>query len=1056
VGNITVYPCTATLAGTYNIYVSNGDGSTVSQSFKLTVQQPPVITQQPANVSANKGQNPSFTVKASGDATIGYQWYCNGVPVANGTAATLTLSNVQTAQAGVYYCVAQNACGTATSSLAMLTVLDPPVITSQPLDGVTEVGATVTLSVAVSGKAPFYYKWTKAGATIAGAVNSSLVIANFSTADVSSYQVTVYNSDGQVTSRAAQLSLPAPVAPTIVSQPHGVKVPTNGLAQCSVTANGTQPLRYQWYENNQPMASQTNGNLVVSANQTVGKTYYATVSNSAGSATSDVITFTLTIPPIILEQPVGGFYEVGSDVSMHVSASGNPVLAYQWYKAGNAIADATNGDYTISMAAQTDSGLYCVTVSNEDGLTTSQTATNVVELKPVLIKSPLSQSVLFGKTLTLDCAFGPETKSCQWYKDNSPISGQTGWTLTRTSVGLGDAGSYFVVGINEVGYATSQVAVVTVLCPPTITSQPQSALVNAGTSTTLQVDATGNGTLAYQWFRNNLAIAGANSSSYTISSLTSDDEGSYYVVVSNDDGSVTSAKAVLTFRQPPVIVVSPQGKTVATGSTVTLDVTATGTAPLVYQWLFNGLPLAGANSRILTLANIQTNNAGNYSVLVTNAVGSAISSEAVTAVKVAPLITRQPSPTLDVLFNGPVQLSVDVSGDVPMTFQWYRNNSPLVGQNQISLDIASLQMSDQGTYKIMVSNEVGFAVSSNCVLQVCVPPTIVVPPANARAKAGATATFQATVSGTAPLYYAWLKSGQIVKSGYDQPLLQLTTSTNTAGSYSLMVSNLAGVASVDNVTLTLIHPPAIFQQPSNITANQGANVILAVYATSTTTVHYQWMRNGVALPGMNQAQLMFSNIQPEHEGSYRVILTNAEGDTTSQDATITINPLAVIVTQPVSQILTITNKLTLAIKATSPSAMTYQWYFNGQPIPNATDSTYVVNSAQMSQDGEYFVTVRNSAGTVMSEPVLAIVLPPQPIRKFTDQVAGQFLLTAVRKDIVGLQFYGAPGRTYTIQSSTNMADWQDVSQVTMTNNTSQFFDKNTEQMKFYRIVTPNN
>src|SRR4030095_6391503 len=82
----------------------------------------------------------------------------------------------------------------------------------------------------------------------------------------------------------------------------------------------------------------------------------------------------------------------------------------------------------------------------------------------------------------------------------------------------------------------------------------------------------------------------------------------------------------------PTIITQPQSQTVPEGSDVTFSVTATGTEPLRYRWRRNGVTLPGATNSSLTLFSVTSSNAGNYSVIVTNIAGSAISSNAVLTV----------------------------------------------------------------------------------------------------------------------------------------------------------------------------------------------------------------------------------------------------------------------------------------------------------------------------------------------------------------------------------------------------------------------------------------
>jgi len=169
---------------------------------------------------------------------------------------------------------------------------------------------------------------------------------------------------------------------------------------------------------------------------------------------------------------------------------------------------------------------------------------------------------------------------------------------------------------------------------PAITVQPANIAAIVGSNATFSVTATGTATLKYQWWFNatNL-LAGATSASLTLTNVQTTNAGNYSVVVTNSYGSVTSSAAALTVIVPVTITVQPTNLTVFQGSNATFSVTATGTAPLSYQWWFNSTNLlAWATGASMTLTNVQLTNAGNYSVVVTNAGSSATSSNALLTV----------------------------------------------------------------------------------------------------------------------------------------------------------------------------------------------------------------------------------------------------------------------------------------------------------------------------------------------------------------------------------------------------------------------------------------
>lgn len=164
---------------------------------------------------------------------------------------------------------------------------------------------------------------------------------------------------------------------------------------------------------------------------------------------------------------------------------------------------------------------------------------------------------------------------------------------------------------------------------PIISSQPQSLTIPVGGNANFAVSATGTAPLAYQWRFNGTNISGALTNSYLIANAQTTNNGSYTVVITNIAGSVTSTVAALVVSNiAPSIVTDPVSLDVLVGNTVAFGVTADGTAPLTYQWRFDGTNISGATNEDYSFNNAQTNNAGSYTVIVTNAWGAATSAVA--------------------------------------------------------------------------------------------------------------------------------------------------------------------------------------------------------------------------------------------------------------------------------------------------------------------------------------------------------------------------------------------------------------------------------------------
>jgi hypothetical protein len=231
----------------------------------------------------------------------------------------------------------------------------------------------------------------------------------------------------------------------------------------------------------------------------------------------------------------------------------------------------------------------------------------------------------------------------QWHFNGTNLLGGTNISLTLTNVQLTDAGIYSVTvtniypvaGTNRSGSATSSNAVLTVLMPPSITLQPVGCTNVAGTTASFTVAAGGATPLSYRWKKNGSGltdggnVSGAATTNLTLSNVQDADAAGYTIVITNILGSITSAPAVLTVVDPPIITTQPANQAVWAGSNATFSVVPSGTAPLSYQWNFNGTNLSGATNSSLILTNVQLTQAGNYAALVTNLYGSVLSSNAV-------------------------------------------------------------------------------------------------------------------------------------------------------------------------------------------------------------------------------------------------------------------------------------------------------------------------------------------------------------------------------------------------------------------------------------------
>jgi len=1261
---VGTYNVTASLAGhpsasgSVTVAVGQVTGNMYEVNLVLGGNVPPSITSQPLSQSVNQGANATFTVSASGSTPLSYQWRLDGANIAGATASSYTRSNVQPADAGSYSVVVTNLAGTATSANAVLTVLVPPTITTQPLSQTVTQGLNATFTVAASGTTPFSYQWRFNGTPIGGATASSYTRSNVQPGDAGSYSVVVTNLAGTATSANAVLTVVVPPdPPVIVTQPQGQTVLLGGTASFNVVATGSAPLSYQWRFNGADIGGAT-ASSYTRANLQAGDAgdYSVLVTNLYGSELSANATLIVDtdIPlPVITAQPQSQTVIAGQSATFTVTATNKAPMSYQWRFNGTPIAGATGTAYTVANAQTGDAGSYSVVIANIIGSTTSADAVLTVHFSltasatpgGTVSKSPDQASyapndvvtltatadvgseflgwsgdatgtnnpllVTMTANMTITASFGGNdcldiildntnaavtfvgewqagTASADKYGDdyrfastaaggqsnviyrpyicaagyydvfiwypaglnratnapwsvvydggsvNVPVNQQVNggtWVSLGTALPFAQGTSGYVQVSNDTGYTATNIVVmadavrfvrvtnitltataagggavykypdqagyepntaVSLIAAPVLgwnfsgwsggasgTANPLTVTVFTNTSITgnfvssvpnLIVDDsdTGGATFTGSWsqrtassdygsgyrrattvtgtatatatFRPTIATAGrydvyvwypsASSASTAAPFLVSYDGGSLNVNVNQTTGTgswqlIASAmpfaagtsgyvrlsnnttvsgqrvfadavRWVYSANQdsPPVIIAQPQSQTVDAGATATFSALAAGTAPLSYQWRFNGADIAGATASAYTRSNLQSGDEGSYSVVVNNAVGSITSSSAVLTViggpvNVAPTITAQPQDQ-NVNQGGDATFTVSATGTPAPSYQWRFNSMDIPGATASSYTRNNVQPADAGSYSVVVTNLAGSVTSVDAVLTVNVAPVITAQPQDQNVNQGNDAVFSVVATGTPAPSYQWRKNGTPIGGATDSSYTVANAQPGDAGSYSVEVSNVAGTVTSADAMLTVNVAPVITAQPQDQNVNQGSNAVFSVVATGAPAPSYQWRKDGTPIPGATDSSYTVANAQPGDAGSYSVEVSNVAGTVTSADAALTVNVAPVITTQPQDQNVNQTSNAVFSVVATGTPAPSYQWRKNGTPIPGATDSGYTVANAQPGDEGSYSVEVSNVAGTVTSaDAALTVNVAPVITAQPQDQNVNQ-------------------------------------------------------------------
>jgi uncharacterized repeat protein (TIGR03806 family) len=947
---------------------------------------PPSISVQPQSGAAMPGDSISFNVTAGGTGPLNYQWRHDGVNIPGATNSTYALANVQPANAGNYLVVVSSLSGGIVSSNAVLTINGPPWITSQPQSQDVNVGGNVTFSVTSSGTAPLAFQWQLNGTAIPGATINTYSLNNVQLSDAGTYSVVITNFLGAAVSSNAILGVFVP-APTIWFDQDVGDVFLPGSI---VSTNGTFTIN-------------ASGNDIWGDNDSFHFLYQALMGD--GAIVARVVNMDNTDPwakaGVMIRETLDpasahAFMAItpgnGANFQRRVSAgadsdttSGDSVSAPYWVKlvrsgddfSGYISADGTNWVFVDDEIIPMTNVVYLgLAVCSHDNAVLNTSTFDTVQFIESITAQPQDKTVNQGADAQFAVLVDGTPLSYQWQFNGTNISGANASIYTVPHAQPADAGAYSVTVTNLAGAVTSSNASLTVNLAPIINTQPLSQTVILGGNVTFSVAASGMAPLTFQWQFNAGTIPGATAATFTKTNVQPADAGSYSVIVGSPAGSQTSSNAFLAVTVPPIITLPPRDLTVNPGSNALFNVTASGTAPLNYQWQFNSVPINGATGSSYLISHAQSADAGSYSVLVANNAGSVTSSPAVLVLNVPPSITTPPQ-SQSANQGSDATFTVAANGTTPLSFQWLFNNTIIPGATTGSYTRTHVQSADAGNYSVTIANIAGNVTSAAAMLTVNTPPAITTQPQNQSVTLGSNVTFSVIAGGTAPLNYQWMFGGTVIPGATSTSYTRAAVQFSDAGSYSVLVTNIAGSLASSPAALTVNVPPSIPAPPQSLSVNQGSDAFFSIVASGTAPLSFQWLFGTNVIPGATDGFYIRTNVQPADAGDYSIIITNAAGSVTSSAATLTVNIPPSITTQPQSQFANAGSNVTFSVVAGGTTPLSYQWMLNGTNISDATAGSYTRATVQVADAGSYLVVISNVAGSVTSSPAaLVLNVPP--------------------------------------------------------------------------------
>ncbi len=1007
------------------------------------VPEAPSVVSQPAGEVVSAGESAPFNVFASGTPPLMYQWLFNGFNIPAATNSGYVIRNVQSANVGSYSVIVSNSYGSVTSSVALLSVIMP---TAANLIDVAFTGASVTSKTGFAATGvtsnDFWNTYTANSVTLANLQfidqadsGAALTVANaggansFSSFDpmlgffINPLTVLVPPPFPNIT--ATVTNLPAGIYDFYVYAPGTIFQLTTPLQSypsvaTSSNANWSSP---PWREGVQ-YAEFTN--VVICAGMPVTITVEPA---GFGALISGLQMEYVSAPPpqspFIASPPTAWQTAVGGTANFEVSAGGGLPLACQWLFNTARMAGATNRILTLPNASTTNAGSYSVMVSNAYGsVTSSSTVLTVAVLPPA---TNLINVAFTGGPPTTERGFAAIGKTANdfwnycpsYYNDDLP--GNAGITTATSSDGIltavnvsitdlqGGAGS----GAFDPMYANYVYNSLAENVTLTITGLPSAAY---------DFYFYGHGPESYYNSIFQLSVGAQNYGSRETTNGSNWDspiwqEGVQYVKFTNV--LVLAAQQVTVTVEPGysiysiinglqiapaglavpdiAILTQPTNQVVPEGADATYSAFTIGTAPLTYQWKFDGNIIPGATSTNYTVTNAQMADVGSYTIVVSNSFGTVTSGVASLTVTGPPVIAIQPIPQA-VPTGSPVTFSVALYGIPPFTYQWLFNGTIIAGATNSSYNLIDAGAANAGIYSVLLSNRFGALDSAPALLHILTPgyPMLI-----------DVAFTSVPVTQKVGFAAVGLSSNDFWNT-YDlstNSLPALDFVDGAASGAGLTVAGAGGAYA--NGASDLMYGTYLYQYGPDITVvitnlipgvydfylyghgnNDDENGVFQLsvgtrnYGIEATVVGPGWLSprweeglqyveftNVIVTPG----QAATITVEPGQAGSEPI----DSGIPVLSGLQIVSPPSPIILGQPTGQTGVALANVSFTVESVAPAPLSYQWRFDGADIAAATESEFTVNKVQATNAGSYSVVVSNIYGTATSAvAILDVVAPP--------------------------------------------------------------------------------
>jgi YD repeat-containing protein len=771
--------------------------------------------------------------------------------------------------------------------------------------------------------------------------------------------------------------------PPVILQttPRSVNIPAGAGTWIGFNAAGTG-LQYRWFagesgdESNPVTGSWWGPNLFVRPNVT--SRYWLQVWNDdCTGARANSPTYTVSICPVITQQPSSGPIVAGNPATLSITAQGSE-LQYKWYMGSyedRTASQLIGTSATVTTPAITQpTTIWCEVLSGSCSVRSVPVQVRLCDLSASWDPMNFSANAHRGQRQTMTVVPQPAgTYTYTWYTGSwqdvphsAPIAGPQ--SSAALSVEPAVTTSYWVrVTDTATGcYAYTPVRTIDV-CLPRITAEPQDALANPSATLTVQSDLEN---VQYQWYEgSSTPIPNATSPTLTVTPTAA--TTTYWVRVTGSCGVPVNSRVVTVTRCNAPAITAPLNRPKTHGEAATLSFTASGT-DLRYEWYQGaaGTTSGGvlSTSATLTVAPSVTTD---YWVRIIGACGTL---DAGTRVSVYPAVSG-PSSTR-ITKNTAATFTVSASG-TQLSYEWRQGTSgqmsPVLSGNA---SYTTPSLSATTSYWVRVYSGDAYVDSGTVVAEVCPPPVLEI--ANPRQTSNAEVTLSVANPIAGELYTFYRGAAGDTSQPLNSPAASATMKVYPRETTTYWVrSSNAQCTGDSNAVVAAVCIPDIVQQPQNLSINEGMSVAVSVSATGTAPLSYQWYTgtpDGASAP-ISGGTTNWIAVAPAETTSYWVRITSSCGAVNSAPATVMVCKPPRITHQPASPAAILPQtSATLEVGATGVG-LWYQWYALGdtgwQPV-GANSPTLTVSPSETTH---YFVYVASQCGALNSNAVTVSVYP---------------------------------------------------------------------------------